>query len=215
MISDLSLWINIEKTCHDILMLISLSLVSLYSVKTWVSWLQSSWVMITLGCWLNGWWTVSWSATRSQDTPTSSLVGGGLAKAWTTAVWSAFWLVSWRCPTPMRILGEGVARPTCSIPRVRPDASASPRWEDVDTVSNTPSWHDIAYLIYCWHNCRYSLLVSSLSSVAEPTSAQIQEAIGEAVNSICKHFHKPEKEVCVCVCGRERKMTSTCSMLSI
>lgn len=29
----------------------------------------------------------------------------------------------------------------------------------------------------------------------EPTSAQIQEAIGEAVNNIIKHFHKPEKEV--------------------
>lgn len=30
--------------------------------------------------------------------------------------------------------------------------------------------------------------------IAEPTSAQIQEAIGEAVNNIVKHFHKPEKE---------------------
>lgn len=31
--------------------------------------------------------------------------------------------------------------------------------------------------------------------ILEPTSAQIQEAIGEAVNNIIKHFHKPEKEV--------------------
>lgn len=31
--------------------------------------------------------------------------------------------------------------------------------------------------------------------IPEPTSAQIQEAIGEAVNNIVKHFHKPEKEV--------------------
>lgn len=31
--------------------------------------------------------------------------------------------------------------------------------------------------------------------VAELTSAQIQEAIREAVNNIVKHFHKPEKEV--------------------
>lgn len=30
---------------------------------------------------------------------------------------------------------------------------------------------------------------------AELTSGQIQEAIGEAVNNIIKHFHKPEKEV--------------------
>uniref|UniRef100_A0A8C7M186 DENN/MADD domain containing 5B n=1 Tax=Oncorhynchus kisutch TaxID=8019 RepID=A0A8C7M186_ONCKI len=38
----------------------------------------------------------------------------------------------------------------------------------------------------------------------KPTSAQIQEAIGEAVNSICKHFHKPEKErgsLTILLCG--------------
>ncbi|XP_054482779.1 DENN domain-containing protein 5B-like, partial [Anoplopoma fimbria] len=37
-----------------------------------------------------------------------------------------------------------------------------------------------------------------------PTSAQIQEAIGEAVNNIVKHFHKPEKErgsLTVLLCG--------------
>uniref|UniRef100_A0A7N8WMH6 DENN/MADD domain containing 5B n=1 Tax=Mastacembelus armatus TaxID=205130 RepID=A0A7N8WMH6_9TELE len=38
----------------------------------------------------------------------------------------------------------------------------------------------------------------------KPTSAQIQEAIGEAVNSIIKHFHKPEKErgsLTILLCG--------------
>lgn len=35
----------------------------------------------------------------------------------------------------------------------------------------------------------------SYSFSAELTSGQIQEAIGEAVNNIIKHFHKPEKEV--------------------
>ncbi|XP_038594948.1 DENN domain-containing protein 5B isoform X5 [Micropterus salmoides] len=38
----------------------------------------------------------------------------------------------------------------------------------------------------------------------KPTSAQIQEAIGEAVNNILKHFHKPEKErgsLTVLLCG--------------
>ncbi|XP_034382199.1 DENN domain-containing protein 5B isoform X1 [Cyclopterus lumpus] len=38
----------------------------------------------------------------------------------------------------------------------------------------------------------------------KPTSAQIQEAIGEAVNNIVKHFHKPEKErgsLTVLLCG--------------
>ncbi|XP_029317361.1 LOW QUALITY PROTEIN: DENN domain-containing protein 5B-like [Cottoperca gobio] len=38
----------------------------------------------------------------------------------------------------------------------------------------------------------------------KPTSAQIQEAIGEAVNNIIKHFHKPEKErgsLTVLLCG--------------
>lgn len=36
---------------------------------------------------------------------------------------------------------------------------------------------------------------------AELNTGQIQEAIGEAVNGIVKHFHKPEKEVrscCLC-----------------
>ncbi|KAL0962627.1 hypothetical protein UPYG_G00342960 [Umbra pygmaea] len=38
----------------------------------------------------------------------------------------------------------------------------------------------------------------------KPTSGQIQEAIGEAVNSICKHFYKPEKErgsLTILLCG--------------
>lgn len=30
---------------------------------------------------------------------------------------------------------------------------------------------------------------------SEPSAGQIQEGIGEAVNNIVKHFHKPEKEV--------------------
>lgn len=33
---------------------------------------------------------------------------------------------------------------------------------------------------------------------AELNTGQIQEAIGEAVNGIVKHFHKPEKEVRSC-----------------
>ncbi|KAL2102240.1 hypothetical protein ACEWY4_001408 [Coilia grayii] len=37
--------------------------------------------------------------------------------------------------------------------------------------------------------------ITSLSGrTSKPTSAQIQEGIGEAVNNIIKHFHKPEKE---------------------
>ncbi|XP_069013066.1 DENN domain-containing protein 5B-like [Embiotoca jacksoni] len=47
--------------------------------------------------------------------------------------------------------------------------------------------------------------ITSLSGRAsKPTSAQIQEAIGEAVNNIIKHFHKPEKErgsLTVLLCG--------------
>uniref|UniRef100_A0A8C9T9E4 DENN/MADD domain containing 5B n=1 Tax=Scleropages formosus TaxID=113540 RepID=A0A8C9T9E4_SCLFO len=38
----------------------------------------------------------------------------------------------------------------------------------------------------------------------KPTGAQIQEAIGEAVNNIVKHFHKPEKErgsLTILLCG--------------
>ncbi|KAM9327710.1 LOW QUALITY PROTEIN: DENN domain-containing protein 5B [Pholidichthys leucotaenia] len=36
--------------------------------------------------------------------------------------------------------------------------------------------------------------ITSLSGGSKRTSVQIQEAIGEAVNNIIKHFHKPEKE---------------------
>ncbi|KAK2858671.1 hypothetical protein Q5P01_003291 [Channa striata] len=47
--------------------------------------------------------------------------------------------------------------------------------------------------------------ITSLSGRgSKPTLAQIQEAIGEAVNNIIKHFHKPEKErgsLTVLLCG--------------
>ncbi|KAA8579902.1 hypothetical protein FQN60_005437 [Etheostoma spectabile] len=47
--------------------------------------------------------------------------------------------------------------------------------------------------------------ITSLSGRGyKPTSAQIQEAIGESVNNIIKHFHKPEKErgsLTVLLCG--------------
>lgn len=29
---------------------------------------------------------------------------------------------------------------------------------------------------------------------------EVQEDMREAVNNLVKHFHKPEQEVCVCVC---------------
>lgn len=35
----------------------------------------------------------------------------------------------------------------------------------------------------------------SLSSRPELNTGQIQEGVGEAINGIVKHFHKPEKEV--------------------
>ncbi|KTF87242.1 hypothetical protein cypCar_00019563, partial [Cyprinus carpio] len=41
----------------------------------------------------------------------------------------------------------------------------------------------------------------------KPTTVQIQESIGEAVNNIIKHFHKPEKErgsLTVLLCGEEK-----------
>lgn len=41
---------------------------------------------------------------------------------------------------------------------------------------------------------------------AELNTGQIQEAIGEAVNGIVKHFHKPEKEVrSCCLCSSSLK----------
>ncbi|KAM6987137.1 DENN domain-containing protein 5B isoform 2-T2 [Aplochiton taeniatus] len=47
-------------------------------------------------------------------------------------------------------------------------------------------------------------ITSMASRGYKPTSAQIQEAIGEAVNNIIKHFHKPEKErgsLTILLCG--------------
>lgn len=35
----------------------------------------------------------------------------------------------------------------------------------------------------------------SFSSHPELNTGQIQEGVGEAINGIVKHFHKPEKEV--------------------
>ncbi|KAG5830703.1 hypothetical protein ANANG_G00313440 [Anguilla anguilla] len=46
--------------------------------------------------------------------------------------------------------------------------------------------------------------VTSLSRGGKPNGVQIQEAIGEAVNNIVKHFHKPEKErgsLTILLCG--------------
>ena len=42
------------------------------------------------------------------------------------------------------------------------------------------------FIFLAWNFCHYFL---------EPNAGQIQEGIGEAVNNIVKHFHKPEKEV--------------------
>lgn len=49
---------------------------------------------------------------------------------------------------------------------------------------------------------------------AELNTGQIQEAIGEAVNGIVKHFHKPEKEVRSC-CLCSGTMVLKLSLVSI
>lgn len=41
-------------------------------------------------------------------------------------------------------------------------------------------------------------MIGSILYFSELNTGQIQEAIGEAVNGIVKHFHKPEKEVRTC-----------------
>lgn len=160
--------------------------------------------MTTQVCWLNGWWTVSWCATRSQDTrtgewrlglclvhfipslsfnvftkislskdyllvftiefnepanasirsnkkknrdvmvllsPPDSHVVVGSARAWTTAAWRGFSLVSWWCPAQRRILGEAAGRPHCSAHQPRPDASASHHCLDEETVSICQDGH--------------------------------------------------------------------------
>ncbi|XP_058882952.1 DENN domain-containing protein 5B-like isoform X4 [Acipenser ruthenus] len=48
------------------------------------------------------------------------------------------------------------------------------------------------------------LSITSLAGRNKPNAGQIQEAIGEAVNNIVKHFHKPEKErgsLTILLCG--------------
>uniref|UniRef100_A0A673BUC7 DENN domain-containing protein 5B-like n=1 Tax=Sphaeramia orbicularis TaxID=375764 RepID=A0A673BUC7_9TELE len=61
--------------------------------------------------------------------------------------------------------------------------------------------------------CRTPPLQRSPSQIRriKPTSAQIQEAIGEVVNTIVKHFHKPEKErgsLTVLLCGENSLVTA-------
>lgn len=46
--------------------------------------------------------------------------------------------------------------------------------------------------------CSYCLTASLFAffpSLPELNTGQIQEGVGEAINGIVKHFHKPEKEV--------------------
>lgn len=47
----------------------------------------------------------------------------------------------------------------------------------------------------------------SRSSRPELNTGQIQEGVGEAINGIVKHFHKPEKEV------RWSRQAPTCSSI--
>uniref|UniRef100_A0A6Q2Y7T5 DENN domain containing 5B n=1 Tax=Esox lucius TaxID=8010 RepID=A0A6Q2Y7T5_ESOLU len=58
----------------------------------------------------------------------------------------------------------------------------------------------------CGRGCRTPDMQRSPGQTrrVKPTSGQIQDAIGEAVNNICKHFHKPEKErgsLTILLCG--------------
>lgn len=62
-------------------------------------------------------------------------------------------------------------------------------------IENAVNWIEMkTYVKLCWGVSDW-LRCSVFFLFAEPNSAQIQEAIGEAVNNIIKHFHKPEKEV--------------------
>lgn len=120
---------------------LSLSLSLCLSARTWASWPQSRWVMITQGFTQSGWWSAFWSATRSQDTLTSKhdsddivlitriwerltkhvccagfRVAGGWAKVWMMGVWRGSWWESlW--PLAQRMMKGCVGHPQCSSPR--------------------------------------------------------------------------------------------------
>lgn len=74
----------------------------------------------------------------------------------------------------------------------------------------------LVVVLTTWHSSILSLLKCSflcahvywlLSSRPELNTGQIQEGVGEAINGIVKHFHKPEKEV------RQSRQAPTCSSI--
>lgn len=63
-------WVSLLFWVFDVTVLLSPSL----SARIWESWPQCRWVMITQASTQSGWWSVLWSAMRSQDIPTSEHV---------------------------------------------------------------------------------------------------------------------------------------------
>lgn len=76
-----------------------------------------------------------------------------------------------------------------------PPSPIPPTTSQICCRSNIGRENTICITVCFWRNINLmnkSLIVLFLS---EPNAGQIQEGIGEAVNNIVKHFHKPEKEV--------------------
>ncbi|XP_028909313.1 DENN domain-containing protein 5B isoform X2 [Ornithorhynchus anatinus] len=74
----------------------------------------------------------------------------------------------------------------------------SPSSEDLGKQCRTPPQQTSPTL------ARRLSLTSLTGKAAKPNAGQIQEGIGEAVNNIVKHFHKPEKErgsLTILLCG--------------
>lgn len=72
------------------------------------------------------------------------------------------------------------------------------------SVNNMAQQH-CASLLKCSFLCAHVYCL--LSSRPELNTGQIQEGVGEAINGIVKHFHKPEKEV------RQSRQAPTCSSI--
>lgn len=72
------------------------------------------------------------------------------------------------------------------------------------SVNNVVQQH-CPSLLKCSFLCAH--VYCSLSSRPELNTGQIQEGVGEAINGIVKHFHKPEKEV------RQSRQAPTCSSI--
>lgn len=172
-------------------------------------------------------WSKKWEVCSA-----GFLVDDGWGRVWTTAAWRGSWWESW-WRQPPRTMKGCVGPPQCSSPQGwwggllpshrTPNQVSSLKilkvlfqiWYIFQWRRNVSSVLSCGVNTVLQHHCLSRLKRSvlwarvycSLSSRPELNTGQIQEGVGEAINGIVKHFHKPEKEV------RQSRQAPTCSSI--